>query len=703
MKVYLIIVGFCFLPILSFSQKKESYVWYFGNYYELDFNTIPPTALSYSGISKWNYGGSSSIADTNGKLLFYTDGNYVNNKRHEIMENGNGLYYTESSASLIVRLPLSYRYYFIFSKINIVGSDCSYSGQGTGYSIVDMHEDSGRGKVILKNQLLVPLSAGKIAAVLHANKKDVWIAIKQNFSDTLFLFLLTEKGISPNVIKQNIFKNSNCVIEHIKFSPDGKYLAFSNSGDNERASYLYRFNNSTGLLTFKSKLIHNSNFGFEFSPNSKILYWLGFKSINNKSERRLYQAKLSDFNKPIVSDSGFFYIRNPFITNLQLAPNNKIYSISYDSFLSVIHEPNMLDSNCKFEFNGQKIKPYQFYQCCSPYDLPSFVASYFKPEVFTFYISCINQPTKFVLFDSLDNDSVKWDFGDSASKLQNSSTQIKNIFHTYTSYGSYVVKFIKFYDNESDTTTAIVKFTNNQPNFEASDVCENDSVNFKNTSELGNETNYKWNFGDNKTSILQNPKHKYQITTTTTYNVKLIATNNLSTCTDSITKQVTVNANPSSTFNYTQIGNDIELQAQAGYSSYKWKLNTTDSFTTNISNYTYNLKNNKPIKICLTVTNLAGCNSQTCTTATLSTKSVTQSNNFKIYPNPNNGWFTIYLENENEATAIKVYDALGKSIEIVKKEDMAYYINAEAGIYFVKLKRGENIYYQRLFINALKN
>ncbi|HMK25466.1 MAG TPA: PKD domain-containing protein, partial [Chitinophagaceae bacterium] len=80
------------------------------------------------------------------------------------------------------------------------------------------------------------------------------------------------------------------------------------------------------------------------------------------------------------------------------------------------------------------------------------------------------------------------------------------------------------------------------PNFTNNTPCLGNATNFTNTSTNG--SSYLWNFGEpssgvNNTSTATNPSHTYA--TAGTFNVKLVVTG-ISSCKDSITQVVTVNA-----------------------------------------------------------------------------------------------------------------------------------------------------------------
>jgi hypothetical protein len=91
----------CFLFLLSFSplfSQGEAAHWYFGNgaglIFDVSSGTVSPTSAAASTINTNE--GCSSISDSNGNLLLYTDGRNVWDKNYQIMpnadySNGSGL------------------------------------------------------------------------------------------------------------------------------------------------------------------------------------------------------------------------------------------------------------------------------------------------------------------------------------------------------------------------------------------------------------------------------------------------------------------------------------------------------------------------------------------------------------------------------------------------------------------------------------
>src|SRR5688572_15782308 len=95
----------CLFLYGSFFAQKERNIWYFGNKAGLDFNTSPPSVLNNSQMNTDE--GSASIADAQGNLLFYTNGENIWNKNHQVMANGSGLMgsFSTSQSALIIKRP----------------------------------------------------------------------------------------------------------------------------------------------------------------------------------------------------------------------------------------------------------------------------------------------------------------------------------------------------------------------------------------------------------------------------------------------------------------------------------------------------------------------------------------------------------------------------------------------------------------------
>ena len=226
------------ISFISFAQQKEANIWIFGKKTGLNFNTTPPTPVNESQMLTFE--GCASIADSDGNLLFYTDGTTVWNSTHSQMTGGTNLggHMSSTQSGIIVPQPEHPNMYFIFTV--------PYQGdvEGLQYSVVDMNEGSGLGAVIeLNNQLVTPVTE-KVTAMKHWNNEDIWVithkweTMEINGNDTsyypsneFYAYKVTEEGIQedPVVSSVGLYHGGNPYNTqgYLKGSPDGTKLALA--------------------------------------------------------------------------------------------------------------------------------------------------------------------------------------------------------------------------------------------------------------------------------------------------------------------------------------------------------------------------------------------------------------------------------------------------------------------------------------------
>ena len=131
--------GLCW-PNTSWGQG-EGDIWYFGEDAGLDFNSGGPVALTNGQMN--NLEGVASIANENGGLLFYTDGQDVYNKSHQIMKRFPGVpgtlngHNSSTQSGVIIPQPVKGSRYFIFTV--------DEEGGPMEYTVVDTTGDFGNG------------------------------------------------------------------------------------------------------------------------------------------------------------------------------------------------------------------------------------------------------------------------------------------------------------------------------------------------------------------------------------------------------------------------------------------------------------------------------------------------------------------------------------------------------------------------------
>jgi len=402
---------------LSFSQK-EANIWYFGAHAGLDFNSGYPVVLT-DGATYTDFG-TASVADANGNLLFYSDGNTVWNKNHEVMQNGTGLLasfdaeiaYAIYQGVMAVPKPNNPNIYYLFT------SDLNY---GLRYSEIDMTMDNGLGSITSTKNVYLSTADQSITAVLHGNGQDIWVLTHGD------AFLVSSSGVSLSPVV-NFVTNYG----PIKFSPNGQRLAIQT---NPSTIKIYDFDNSSGLISNPKNIVVSNPYreilGIEFSPSSNLLYVSGYYDSNYVytnnwihilSQFDLLASNISNSKIDISSAVD----PNQAVWGLQLGPDGKIYGC-VSSFLSVINSPDILGPNCNFVYEGVYLEGKT-----TSRSLPQFIQSYFYVGIQADNV-CFGESTQFHFNSSNIYDSLLWDFGDG-----NNSNEEAPV-HTYTNSGDYTV------------------------------------------------------------------------------------------------------------------------------------------------------------------------------------------------------------------------------------------------------------------------
>ncbi len=216
-------------------------------------------------------------------------------------------------------------------------------------------------------------------------------------------------------------------------------------------------------------------------------------------------------------------------------------------------------------------------------------------------------------------------------------------------------------------------------------VCEGSSVNLV---AIG-ATSYTWDNGTNSGFQTVNP------TTNTTYTV-LGSYGNGNNCAGSTTQMITVNPLPNITAlnspNVSCPGQNVTLSA-TGANTYQWIASSAyvqgnPVVVTPMTNTTYSLTGtdangcSKTISISQSVVSCVGINERAATI-----------NGLSIYPNPNNGEFTIELVNGQNKT-VEVMDVTGRKLLSQNSSSDQFNVNINNfanGVYYVKVSTNDAV------------
>ncbi len=437
-----------FFYLSTFAQKQAS-IWYFGHHAGLDFSTSPPTVLE-DGNKMATFEGCTTICDSSGNLLFYSDGISIWDSSHNLMKDnlGNPVNNLKGDPSavqsgLVVPNPGNDKIYYLFS-LPPGGIDIAY------YSVIDF--TSGTGVVTQKNVGLSGYSVGtntseKITVTLHNNGIDFWVLTHQSGSNRFVLHKVTASGISTTPILQDVGSRLGSFgdLGVMKFSPDGKRLAMATYFENKLD--IYDFNDDTGRLTLKETIALGACFGLEFSPNSNLLYVTYGRGIGGGNMVQ-YDLTTAGLIKSTEIDI-YAPVGSP-LSCMQIGIDNKIYvSVNTSEYMGVIQNPNNRGLACGYDHTAINLNPsgatdtyaedipsgwgvsFSRAKHHAHLGLPNFIQAFFAINISTKGL-CEGDATKFSV-STKSYTNYNWDFGDGNTSTDASPS------HTYALAGTYNV------------------------------------------------------------------------------------------------------------------------------------------------------------------------------------------------------------------------------------------------------------------------
>lgn len=370
-------------------------VWTFGNTGGLNFSGAPvPQQFTTAAEMRGN---SASMCDRNGNLLFYTDGNYVWDRQHNLMPGGVNLTVAPgqpvklmdpgngwmSDATAIAMKPGDPGRYYIFSErrepIDLTSMSSPAYPADLYYSIVDMSLNNGLGEVIEKGTYL-DSNVQKLTLV-SGNDCNIWLVTHQGDGNAYKSYNITEAGVSFNPVVSVTGSNitnagSTEVAGTLICSPDRTKLVLTNimatSGE------ISHFDPATGVVSATTDIPGfyptNTPPGY---PIGGLGLWQGaaFSPDNSKLYLTNFGGFLVQFDLGVMPLSGVLLgqlyngttiiglVRSSFTmqSSLKTGPDGKIYFhyekvldngtmfptiISNDNAIGVIQQPNAAGAGC---------------------------------------------------------------------------------------------------------------------------------------------------------------------------------------------------------------------------------------------------------------------------------------------------------------------------------------------------------------------
>ncbi len=422
----------------------------------MKFDGTSVRALTDGKCYYW-VGHGSSISDENGKLLFYTNGDTVFNRNHHIMPNGAGITTLGRGGiapCVVVPNPASNGIYYVF----VADRGGIWQPGALSYSTVDLTLNGGLGDITEKRHVLMTPLNQVLAAILHANGRDIWVVTHEFNTNRFFSFLVTASGVSETPVVSAIGALHQVgPIKQMQFSPDGDKIAVESTSTtfgvpDRNILEVFNFSVVTGRVSNQIFRVSDgtdfSRFrdlqGLEFSPNGRFLY---ASNGDSNGWARIFQFDLSAGNQVSILNSavGLELVMNANEEGMQLGPDGKIYIArgggGSTTKLSRINDPNKKGLACRYVENDFELGTGA--NCIA---LPIFVRNYVTPPPsFTTSPLCALDATTFYPSSLGYYDSLVWDFGDPASGAFNRS-KTKQAEHKFSSDGIFNVSLTTYFE-----------------------------------------------------------------------------------------------------------------------------------------------------------------------------------------------------------------------------------------------------------------
>ena len=349
---------------------KRTMHWYFGYGAGLDFSSGSPV-VDTTGKSAGPED-CFTMSDTCGNLLFYGAEDSTNckliiwTKNHTVMQNGILTSCLNPTQTVCVPQPGNDSLFYVFYP--------HFGGCVNGkllYAIINLNHNNGLGEIVSSDNVLIDsLSTEKVAATLHCNGTDYWIAGKDrgNWLPTgnqLRVWLLTANGLNTTPVVStpgNIgWENGD---GYFRFSPDGSMsaVAYVNQTSifQDDSSYVevYKFDNCTGIFTDPITIQFPQAYGLCFSPDNSKLYVGCCDGIfcGEVDTAYIKQYDLSNYNLSSVLASAVILKQGAIGNHFQIGLDGKIYVAGFDTLLQnygsdrlgVIQNPNLQGFACNY-------------------------------------------------------------------------------------------------------------------------------------------------------------------------------------------------------------------------------------------------------------------------------------------------------------------------------------------------------------------
>ncbi|MDR0926333.1 MAG: hypothetical protein LBO69_01020 [Ignavibacteria bacterium] len=359
---------------INLNAQMETHNWYFGDNAGITFMPSGNNAAFLPNGKTNQMEGTATLSDKYGNLLYYTDGEQVWNAEHSILPNSHGLLGWTSSArsAIIIPMPLSDRYYYVFTidafeRYYEIDSNV-YGKYGMRYSIID--KNIADVDIHNKNIPLLDNAVEKMITINHSNKTDVWL-VSYNWKDNHFyVHHISKDGISqmPLMFRRPFPAKKLPVDALFNFEYDLNASKLINCDAERNCFEIYDFNPTNGTIEINNPLsipaypqgVTDIELQKLYAPYSACFSADGSKFYGSLFRRALVQWDFRNTNpaniiasRTIIADSTTANIENYDFGAIRRGPDNRIYiARDHYNYLGVISEPNNNATLVNFQSKG---------------------------------------------------------------------------------------------------------------------------------------------------------------------------------------------------------------------------------------------------------------------------------------------------------------------------------------------------------------
>lgn len=433
-----LVVFFLALTSRSLSAQKEAWNWFLADSAGIQW-VNGDSAVSVDWYNLHGEEGSGSISDSDGNLLFYTNGVDLFDYKHRKLNTDFSLNgeWSSTQGKLILKHPESNEYHVFTNK---------YIGlQKSQLYHTSFIWEGDSAKFINKATIISNLVSESIGAVNHQNNRDIIIMYHSLYGDTFYSQLISKTGLSKCIkySKYGTFNKDNLFrFNTIFFSPKSSLFSYG-AGWNKTNIDLYKFNNQ--ILSFSNHINPGTIPGFfsgVFSPNDSFLYLDFYYQI--------VQYSLTHWNADSIIKSKKFVFSDPkgILVCSRNAPNGKLLITRRNQkYISLINDANKPYPDCGFVEKAVVLK-----QGTCRYGNYNTNQSYFYTPAINFKYTqdCNTNDFDFTGMDTFAASSHYWEVSKGSTLFSYSSKQAAVAF---PDTGIWTVKYRASNGNRADSVT----------------------------------------------------------------------------------------------------------------------------------------------------------------------------------------------------------------------------------------------------------